>query len=165
VTVWPRPGRGNRSSPSPQSNRYRRKRSKSPPIPAAPSRRAEPHTGREGPTAPTTKQACKPHAPRPPATRWQQSSPPSHDWGAAGSRSPSTPQRQSVPSRTNATGVPTGQRLAHLPWLPNLTRGIWTCYLTFGKGAGTSPEQPCGDERGQCGGGNLGHVAGISAIE
>jgi hypothetical protein len=49
--------------------------------------------------------------------------------------------------------------------LPNLTRGIWKRYPPFGECAGTSPEQPCGDQHCQHNGGKLGHVAGIDAIQ
>jgi hypothetical protein len=38
-------------------------------------------------------------------------------------------------------------------------------YLTFGECAGMSPQQPCGDEHGQYGSGELGHVAAIGALQ
>jgi hypothetical protein len=61
-----------------------------------------------------------------------------------------------------------GQRLPpspHLPWLTDLTRGISKRYLTLGECARSSPEQPGGDQDCEYGGGQLGHVAGISAIK
>jgi hypothetical protein len=83
ATVWPRPGRGNRSFPSLRSDRCRWKRSRSWPGPAVPSHRVAPRRVREGRAAPATKPVCKQHAPRPASARWKRSSWPFHDSGAA----------------------------------------------------------------------------------
>jgi hypothetical protein len=61
-----------------------------------------------------------------------------------------------------------GQRLPPQPrlrYLPNLTRGILRRYVTSGECSRASPEQPSGDQDCQYDGGDLGHVAGIGAIE
>jgi hypothetical protein len=43
--------------------------------------------------------------------------------------------------------------------------GVWKWYVTFAECSRASPEQPSGDQDCQYDGGELGHVAGIGAIE
>jgi hypothetical protein len=94
--------------------------------------------------------------------------PPFHDSGGAASPRRSAGRLRRGPFRTISGTAGTGQRLPpspRRPWLPNLTRGNWRRCMAFGECAGTSPQQPSGDQDCQYDGGELGHVAGIGAIQ
>ena len=43
--------------------------------------------------------------------------------------------------------------------------GVWKRYLTFRECSRASQEQPPGDQHGQCYGGELCHIAGVTAVQ